>query len=106
MKRLLLAMALSGFALAATAQANPPAEEPEEAASASLDAEAKADAKTDRFCVRQTGSRVTASRNARSKDEQKDCVAAGGRVYTRADIQRTGSTDIADALRRLDPSIR
>ena len=106
MKRLLLAMALSGFALAAAAQGNPPAEEPEEAASTSLEAEAEADAKTDRFCIRETGSRITASRNARSKEAEKDCVAAGGRVYTRADIERTGSTDIADALRRLDPSIR
>lgn len=106
MKRILLAIALTGFALAAVAQANPPAEEPEEAASTSLKAEAKADAKTDRYCVRETGSRITASRNARSKQEQEECIAAGGRVYTRADIESTGSTDIADALRRLDPSIR
>lgn len=106
MKRILLAIALTGFAFAASAQANPPAEEPEEAASTSLKAEAKADAKTDRFCIRETGSRISASRNARSKQEQDECVAAGGRVYTRADIESTGSTDIADALRRLDPSIR
>jgi outer membrane cobalamin receptor len=106
MKRILLAIALTGFAFAAAAQGNPPAEEPEEAASTSLKAEAEADAKTDRYCIRETGSRIVASRNARSKQEQKDCVAAGGRVYTRADIDRTGSTDIADALRRLDPSIR
>jgi outer membrane cobalamin receptor len=106
MKRLLLAMALTGFAFAAAAQGNPPTEEPEEAASTSLKAEADADAKIDRFCVRETGSRITASRNARTKQEQKECVAAGGRVYTRADIDSTGSTDIADALRRLDPSIR
>lgn len=106
MKRLLLAIALTGFASFAVAQGNPPADEPEEADSTSLKAEAKADAKTDRYCIRETGSRITASRNARSKKEQEECVAAGGRVYTRADIESTGSTDIADALRRLDPSIR
>jgi outer membrane cobalamin receptor len=106
MKRFLLALTLTGLAFAAAAQSNPPAEEPEEAASASFKAEADADAKTDRYCLRETGSRVTAARNARSKREQKECVAAGGRVYTRADIDSTGSTDIADALRRLDPSIR
>ena len=60
MKRILLAIALTGFAFAASAQANPPAEEPEEAASTSLKAEAKADAKTDRFCIRETGSRISA----------------------------------------------
>lgn len=106
MKRLLLAMALTGFAFAAAAQANPPTEEPEETASTSMEAEARADADVDRYCIRQTGSRILASRNARSKQAQKECVAAGGRVYTRADIDATGSTDIADALRRLDPSIR
>lgn len=106
MKRLLIAMVLSGFAFAAAAQDNPPAGEPEEAASNSLKAEARADAKVDRYCIQQTGTRINASRNARSKQEQKDCVAAGGRVYTRADIDSTGSTDLADALRRLDPSIR
>lgn len=35
-----------------------------------------------------------------------ECIAANGRVYSREDLERTGQTDIADALRRLDPSIR
>lgn len=60
----------------------------------------------DRFCIRETGSRITASRNARSKRAEQECVTGGGRVYTREDIDRTGSADIRDALRRLDPSIR
>lgn len=59
----------------------------------------------DRFCIRETGSRVTANRNARSKRAEQECVNGGGRVYTREDIERTGSVDVKDALRRLDPSI-
>ena len=60
----------------------------------------------DSFCIEQTGSRITAARNARSRSDQKECVAAGGRVYTREDIERSGSPDLRDALRRLDPSLR
>lgn len=60
----------------------------------------------DRFCIRETGSRITAARNARSRRAEQECVTGGGRVYTRQDIDRTGSVDVKDALRRLDPSIR
>ena len=60
----------------------------------------------DRFCIRETGSRVTAARNARSRRAEQECMTGGGRVYTREDIERTGSVDLRDALRRLDPSIR
>ncbi|UNK43401.1 hypothetical protein MNO14_04760 [Luteimonas sp. S4-F44] len=60
---------------------------------------------SDRFCIRETGSRVTAARNARSKRAEQECVNGGGRVYTRSDIERTGSVDVKDALRRLDPSV-
>lgn len=59
----------------------------------------------DRFCVKETGSRVVASRN-RNKKSDEECVIGNGRVYTREEIERTGSVDIRDALRRLDPSIR
>ena len=60
---------------------------------------------SDRFCVRETGSRVTANANARSRRAEQECVSGGGRVYTREDIERTGSADVKDALRRLDPSV-
>ncbi|MFL6587109.1 MAG: hypothetical protein ACJ8GV_09525 [Luteimonas sp.] len=60
---------------------------------------------SDRFCIRETGSRVTAARNARSKRAEQECITGGGRVYTREDIDRTGSVDVKDALRRLAPSI-
>lgn len=99
MKRLLTFSLLLAFAGAASAQAN--VDEPEEAGNGRTP-RAKPD---DRFCIQQTGSRVSAARHARSKDDQKDCVGAGGRVYTREDIRNSGSTDIGDALRKLDPSI-
>ncbi len=59
----------------------------------------------DRFCIRETGSRIVARRN-RDKRAEEECVNASGRVYTREDIERTGSADMRDALRRLDPSFR
>ncbi len=95
--------ALAALAFAAVPVAVHAQDEPEEAARSQARDVRKAD---DRFCIEQTGSRITAARNARSRSEQKDCVAAGGRVYTREDIERSGSTDLHDALRRLDPSIR
>ncbi|TYT25319.1 hypothetical protein FZO89_03000 [Luteimonas viscosa] len=93
-------LAVAAFAVVpATALAQD--EEPEEAGSA---ATRKADP-DERFCIRETGSRIVASRN-RSKKSEDECVNAAGRVYTREDIERTGSADLRDALRRLDPSIR
>ena len=99
MKRLLTLGLLLAFAGAAAAQAN--LDEPEESGNGRT-AKARPD---DRFCIEQTGSRITAARHARSRGDQKDCVGAGGRVYTREDIRNSGSTDIGDALRKLDPSI-
>ena len=103
MKPVFIAAAVAALAFAIAPVAVHAQDEPEEAARSRAKDSRKAD---DRFCIEQTGSRVTAARNARSRGDQKDCVAAGGRVYTREDIERTGSTDIKDALRRLDPSIR
>lgn len=98
----LLAALLAGaaFAVAVPATALAQEHEPEEAAAAS---KKKGDPE-DRFCIRETGSRVVATRN-RSKKSEEECVNAAGRVYTREDIERTGSADVRDALRRLDPSI-
>ncbi|NZA27585.1 hypothetical protein H0E84_14490 [Luteimonas sp. SJ-92] len=98
MKRLLIASALLGMAFAVAAQDD----EPEERTAAGSDRGKAAE----RYCITETGSRVVASRNARNKSEREACVAAGGRVYTRAELESTGSVDLADALRRLDPSIR
>ena len=103
MKHAFITAALAAMAFAAAPVLVHAQDEPEEAARSRAKDARKAD---DRFCIEQTGSRIVAARNARSKSEQKDCVATGGRVYTREDIERTGSVDLRDALRRLDPSRR
>jgi hypothetical protein len=45
-------------------------------------------------CVRQTGTRI----------HRRSCLP--GRSYDRQDIDRSGANTVADALRRLDPSVR
>ena len=69
------------------------------------------DARVD--CIRYTGTRIvkrTPERDATVDEvdelDRDDCVAAGGRVYSQEDLRRTGRTDVADALRALDPAIR
>ncbi len=101
MSRRLLTLVLAGaaFALAAPVAVLAQEHEPEEAAVSKKKASPE-----DRFCIRETGSRITATRS-RSRKSDDDCVNAAGRVYTREDIERTGSADVRDALRRLDPSI-
>ncbi|TWG94038.1 hypothetical protein L599_001000000450 [Luteimonas sp. J16] len=94
-----LAAGLLSLALPAVALAQD--EEPEEEGRAAV---RKSDPQ-DRFCIRETGSRIVATRNRNRSDEQ-ECVSASGRVYTRKDIEESGSADLRDALRRLDPSIR
>ncbi|MBA2237506.1 MAG: hypothetical protein H0W24_02215 [Lysobacter sp.] len=71
-------------------------------AEASADAESLAQLDAHRSCLRHTGTRIS----TRSRRNDKDCVGANGRVYSREDINSTGSVELADALRRLDPSIR
>jgi len=60
---------------------------------ATVKPQAAAAARDDRGCV--TGSRIPSS----------EPCAAFGRVYSDKDIQTTGATDAAEALRLLDPSI-
>lgn len=47
-------------------------------------------------CVAQTGTMIKVPPNA--------CTGPGN-VYTREDLDRTGSTDVGSALRMLDPAI-
>lgn len=68
----------------------------------STDADVQAEADVDRNCLRYTGSHIS-TRALDQKD--KDCVSANGRVYSREDIRNTGQTDLADALRMLDPAV-
>lgn len=51
----------------------------------------------DRHCLRSTGSLIPA--------KSGECLPVAGRSYDREDIRRTGATDTAEALRRLDPSV-
>lgn len=59
----------------------------------------------DRFCISGTGARVEASR-IRGRGGEQDCADGGGRVQTRAEIERGSSADARDALRRLEASGR
>jgi hypothetical protein len=59
----------------------------------------------DRHCLRSTGSRIVAAQNRKADQAGQRCVSANGRAYTREDLDRTGEIDLADALRKLDPSI-
>jgi len=54
--------------------------------------------KTD--CIKETGSRIK-----RAKDK-KGCNGLAGNSYEREDIERTGTTNVGEALERLNPSIR
>ena len=49
-------------------------------------------------CLRETGSRI--------KPKEGECIEAPSKVITRDDIDSTGSTNTADAIRKLEPSAR
>ncbi|CAN5716592.1 hypothetical protein BH23PSE2_BH23PSE2_02100 [soil metagenome] len=112
MNRLLLASALLAMTATASAQSTAPAAEVDpdvqgQAVATEMSLQhANRDAVAERLCLRQTGSRIIASRHLQSRDDMRGCVAGNGRVYTRADLDSTGAVDIANALRRLDPAIR
>ena len=52
----------------------------------------------ERGCIRETGTRI----DARDED---GCTGAPGESFDRDDIDRTGATDTADALRKLSPKV-
>jgi hypothetical protein len=104
------AFATSAQTVSVTADATVQAQAANAGAAAAFSPAAKPE--IDRYCLRQTGSWVIARDNAvrerlagASDRKGRRCVAASGRVYSREDIDRTGEIDIADALRKLDPSI-
>lgn len=108
MKRLLVLLAACGFASLAFAQ-SAPVESTMEPGAAAIGTEATDAPLHDRNCLRQTGSWITASENTKARRNGKkptECANAFGRAYTREDIERTGATDVAQALRMLDPAIR
>lgn len=56
----------------------------------------------DSLCLRETGSRV---RQIDPKTGKPACRGPG-RAYNRDELDRTGRTNLADALRAVDPSVR
>ena len=112
MKRLIpfLLIAALGAPFAAAAQSDeaPPAPAPatnaddasEPAQSAAQDSQQakKKDLPASPYCLRDTGSLI------RQTSNRPRCTGFGS-TYSREDLQRTGATDIGDALRRLDSSI-
>lgn len=111
MKKFLILILAGGFATAAAAQ-QPAADvaQPQEGNAATAIGADSSDELAERNCLRYTGSRIVASRNAtrirKSEEKAPDgCVNAAGRSYTQDDIRRTGQTNVADALRMLDPSV-
>jgi len=55
---------------------------------------------SDARCIRKTGSRI------RERDTRTPCNGQPGRSYTKDDLDRTGHTNLADALRTLDPAVQ
>lgn len=104
-------MSFGAFAQTATTDAQAQAQVASTQADAAVAADAQVAANTDAAnakrtsnvgCVKDTGT------NIRPRDPKtgKALCIGPGRSYSREQIDRTGQTDLADALRRLDPSVR
>lgn len=107
MHKLLVLLLAGAFAPAAFAQSSDVESSLEPGAAAIGTDSSDADV-NDRNCLRSTGSLITASANAQAERKGRKgdrCANAIGRSYDRDDIERTGATDVAQALRMLDPSI-
>lgn len=102
MNRLTISLALSLFAMGASAQtvavdvSKPDQSKPNEVTHIVADN----DKFIDRKCLRQTGSHIV-----RHKDK-RGCMDVIGSSYSQEDLERTGAVDIGQALRLLDPAIR
>ena len=106
MNKILICLLFALGAGTAFAQSGNPASGDEKVnVEASAADRAAANDAADKFCLRQTGSHVHAIVRAGRKGSAVECVNAPGRAYTRADLERTGALTVAEALRRLDPSI-
>ena len=105
---LLGALVIAGAAQAAQPQSNPPPSAVPNADAATVPQdEAKKPGTDDRTCLRYTGTRIADRADARTTDKKRRTCNDGsvGRAYTREDLDATGEINIADALRKLDPSI-
>lgn len=110
MNKRLIAVVLSALSPLAVQAASPqqtgPALDALPAAESAPAADAKPAASSsawDRQCLRETGSRIKPRKNANG---ERPCLPLAGRSYSRDDVQRTGKTDVSEALRVLDPTIR
>ena len=99
--RLVLATLLLSAAVPAVAQ-DTPSPQPAPASQAATPVSEKAD--VDRYCLRETGTRIRA--HATRANGRRGCPSMrSGRVYTQEDLRATGEISIAEALRRLDTSV-
>lgn len=65
---------------------------------ATQDAQVAADAKAEQsHCLKYTGSRL---------HKEGECLAVPGRAYSGDTLRRTGETNAAEALSRLDPALQ
>lgn len=106
MHRLLIASLVVGASFSASAQSLPATDAPGSAAARAVEPTGPV---SSRNCLGETGSRITASNNARARKAGKpatECVNGNGRSYSRNDLRDTGETNTVEALRKLDPSIR
>ena len=97
----LVAGLLASSAFAATAQTTAAsADVPVDTRSAEPASGDEPQPAVDRLCPRTTGTRIVA------RDDGKGRCNTFGRVHTSDDLQRTGASNLGDALRKLDPAIR
>ena len=108
MKRLIFCLSVAGMLGLSACATSPQAAQSSATPSAAASAASRDDKPSERYCLRSTGSRIVVRDNATGEapDFEKRCLALGGRAYNREDLERTGETNIADALRKLDPAIR
>lgn len=102
-----LSVALGTVAFAASAQGVPTAQPQAAAPSDAVANDAQAVQKQQQDlraadCLTQTGTRI---RTRDAKTGKVNCQGPG-RSYSRDELDRTGEVDLADALRRIDPSVR
>src|SRR3546814_14707020 len=98
MKRLSIFLAAAAFAGAAFAQ-SAPIEDTLEPGAAAIGAESTDADVNDRHCLKETGSRITASQNrrARKAGKQAECANAFGRASHRADLAPPGPPAVTKA---------
>lgn len=103
---------LGAMAFTTAAQTAEPRATPARDTTAAAQADAKKLPVSDAYCLRQTGTRIISRTDARddanAANGRKSRTCSNGligRAYTRDDLDHTGEINLADALRKLDPSI-